>query len=119
MSLRWARDELAADPSLDLYCLVDSTDAVATMAGHWTASERPLQVLVELGYPGGRSGCRTIEEALEVATTVGRVRELTLVGVEGYESGRARDRSPASLDAVDAFLWDVRDVALELDRAAY
>src|SRR5262249_18829642 len=105
-----------ADPGFDFYCLVDSVDAVATMAAALQGSERPLQILVELGYPGGRSGCRTPGDALEVATAVGRTHELALVGVEGYEAGLGSDRSPASLAAVDAFLRSLGDVAVELGR---
>ena len=31
---------------------------------------RPLPVLVELGHPGGRTGCRSVEDAIEVARLV-------------------------------------------------
>jgi D-serine deaminase-like pyridoxal phosphate-dependent protein len=46
---------------------------------------RRLRVLVELGYPGGRTGCRTIEEAEGLAAAIQRSRRLELAGTEGYE----------------------------------
>jgi D-serine dehydratase len=42
-------------------------------------------VLVELGYPGGRSGCRTVDEALDLVTRVNEAPQLRLRGVAGFE----------------------------------
>src|SRR2546429_3717069 len=39
-------------------------------------SERPVQVLLEVGFEGGRTGCRDVAEALEVAAAVARAPEL-------------------------------------------
>ena len=116
VALQWVADELAADPAFDFYCLVDSIAGVDVMTAALEGTERPVQVLVEFGYAGGRTGCRSVETALEVAAAVGRSRELVLVGVEGYEAGIAHDRSPDALSALDAVIIRLRNVALALDR---
>lgn len=116
-SLRWLMDELAADPGFDFYCLVDSVAGVELMTAALAGAERRVQVLVEAGFEGGRTGCRSTAEALAVARAVWASPVLTLVGVEGYEGIIGGDRSEDSLTAVDAFLRHVRAVALELSRA--
>jgi len=116
-ALGWLAQELASDPELDFYCLVDSTAAVEAMAKVLRGSERAVQVLVEVGFEGGRTGCRDVAEALEVAAAVSRAPELALVGTEGYEGIIGVERNPASLAAVDAFLERLRQTTIELDRA--
>jgi D-serine deaminase-like pyridoxal phosphate-dependent protein len=116
-SLRWLADELARAPELDFYCLVDSQEQVEKMAGVLPASERPVQVLLEIGFDGGRTGCRSAVEASEVAAAVARSPGLELVGTEGYEGVIADDRTDTSLAAVDAFLRRLRDTTVELERA--
>jgi D-serine deaminase-like pyridoxal phosphate-dependent protein len=117
VALRWLAQELAIEPELDFYCLVDSTAAVEAMAQGLRGSERPVQVLVEVGFEGGRTGCRDVAEALEVAAAVARAPELDLVGTEGYEGIIGVERNPASLAAVDSFLERLRKTTIELDRA--
>src|SRR5215472_14561241 len=60
----WLARELAADPVFDCYVYADSLAGVALLAGAAAAVRpgRPLKVLVELGYPGGRAGCRSIAD---------------------------------------------------------
>jgi D-serine dehydratase len=77
-------------------------------------SARRLPVLVELGVPGGRTGVRTREEAIEVARAVKRTSTLELVGVETYEGLAAVGASQADLDAVNALLGQVRAVVQEI-----
>lgn len=80
--------ELAADREFDFYCLVDSIEGVEQLGVRLDsgAPGRPLQVMVEVGAAGGRTGCRTDEAALAVARAVKRAEPLlTLRGVEGYE----------------------------------
>jgi len=117
VALQWLAQELATDPELDFYCLVDSTAAVEAMARGLRGSERPVQVLVEVGFEGGRTGCRDIADALDVAAAVARAPELELVGTEGYEGIIDPVRSPATLAAVDSFLERLRTTTTELDRA--
>jgi D-serine deaminase-like pyridoxal phosphate-dependent protein len=57
------------------------------------ASSRPFRVLAELGHEGGRAGCRSVDELVELAGYVQRADGVELVGVAGYEGAlrTARD----------------------------
>jgi len=71
-----------------------------------TASQETisLQVLVELGVPGGRTGCRTVQEVVHVARSVAGSTRLRLAGIEGYEGVIDEGSWEATLAKVDAFL---------------
>ncbi|GAA2453199.1 amino acid deaminase [Streptomyces macrosporus] len=118
-ALRWMADEQAADPRARFVCYVDSVRGVELMgAALGPASDaagpvRPLDVVVELGVPGGRTGVRTAEEAARVADAVAAVPALRLVGVAGYE-GEVPD---ADADRVRAWLRSLTALAAELDAA--
>jgi len=88
VEIRYVLDEIAKDPEFDFFCIVDSVDGVARLAevARERSPGRPLQVFVEGGYDGGRTGCRTLKEALQVARQVKHGDPyLALCGVEGYE----------------------------------
>lgn len=116
-ALCWLAEELAGAPELDFYCLVDSLHQVEAMAEALSASERPVQVLLEIGFEGGRTGCRTAAEAADVAAAVAHAPGLELAGTEGYEGIIAADRSDTSLASVDAFLHQLRETTVALERA--
>jgi D-serine deaminase-like pyridoxal phosphate-dependent protein len=105
-AIRWVAAELAADPAFDFYCLADSTATVAAMtealAGR--SDGRPIQVLVELGIEGGRTGCRTLEDGEAVAAAIAASPGLELAGVEGYEGILHGDPPEDAFGRVDAFL---------------
>lgn len=86
-NMRFVRDELLADPTFDFYCLVDSIEGIARLETTFAAlpPERPLQVLIELGLPGGRSGVRDDAEALVLARHIAGSHCLRLRGIEAYE----------------------------------
>ncbi len=80
--------EMKRDPNFDFYCLVDSAANVRFLADAVKASGvgRPLQVLLEGGIVGGRTGCRTMDEAAAVAAAIrAAAPHLSLRGVEGFE----------------------------------
>jgi D-serine dehydratase len=92
--------ELKRDANFDFYCLVDSAATVRFLAEAAKAAglERPVQVLLEGGIVGGRTGCRTVEEAANVAAAIrAAAPRLALRGVEGFEGlihdARADDRA--------------------------
>jgi D-serine dehydratase len=98
--------ELRDHPDFDFYCLVDSITNAETIsrAARRLGLARPVQVLVELGYPGGRTGCRTFDDALALAAFVAQSGTLALAGVEGFEGllrGLSREQT---VELVNDFL---------------
>jgi D-serine dehydratase len=117
VGLRWLAKELASPSDLEILCLVDSRAGVRLMDDVLVASSFTgrLAVLVELGFPGGRAGCRTRAEAKAVATEVLASRNLRLVGVETYEGVADESTAGDSVATVDQILGDLRQLAIELD----
>ncbi len=106
----WLAAEMAADPDFDCYVYADSTDGVRLLDEAFGSGQpgRPLPVLVELGYAGGRTGCRTVGQAIVVAEAVRSAPSLRLAGAAGYEGGIGHDRDSATLDAVAGFCRELR-----------
>ena len=113
VSIRWAAACLE-DPDLELWSWVDSPDAVALLE----AGMRELdiggahRVLVELGHPGGRTGARSVADAIEVAASVVASPVLELRGVAGYEGTVCAERRPECLDAVRRYLGDLHALSV-------
>jgi D-serine deaminase-like pyridoxal phosphate-dependent protein len=97
-------DLLAEDAGLRVLCWADSLTTVEILASALAAAPRELDVLVELGGAGGRTGARTIEEGERIATAISNAPGLRLAGVTGYEGPFGPDRSESSVAAVDAYL---------------
>jgi D-serine dehydratase len=103
---RYVLAELKRDPGFDFYCLVDSPAAVEFLAAEAqrAAIDRPLQVLLEGGMAGGRTGCRSMEQAAATAAAVRKAGPLlALRGVEGFEGLIGGDNA-ARTAGVRAFL---------------
>ncbi|MDI5963982.1 amino acid deaminase [Streptomyces sp. SL13] len=81
-ALRWLSAELAADPGFALITYVDSVRGVELMDRHLTTT---VDVVVELGADGGRTGVRDTATADAVADAVAASAHLRLTGVAGYE----------------------------------
>src|SRR5678809_1664005 len=78
----------AGDEQFEFLCLVDSVAGVEALAGaaRKHGLKRPLEVLLEGGLAGGRTGCRTLDNAMVVARKVKKHSpHLALRGVEGFE----------------------------------
>ena len=70
------------------------------------------RVLVELGHPGGRTGARSVADAIEVAASVAASPVLELRGVAGYEGTVCAERRPECLDAVRRYLGDLHALSV-------
>lgn len=91
--------ELLTDPDFEFFCLVDSVDGVEQLGAFFQSARRPLQVLVELGVAGGRTGVRDDAQLDAVLGALARhPRALALAGIELYEGVLADE------PAVRAFL---------------
>jgi len=119
-AISYVISELKRDSGFDFYCLVDSVANVGQLAAAARAAApgRPLQVLLEGGMMGGRTGCRDVATALAVARAVkAAAPHLALRGVEGFE-GLVHTASPADDAAtVSGFLDYLVEIAVVCEQA--
>ena len=114
--LHWLAAELEADPDFRLVCWVDSVPGVELMTSALTAAgaRRPVDVCVEVGMAGGRTGCRGQDAVDEVARAAAASPRLRLVGVAGYEAARDTTWRRTPWPASCAYLSEVRAAVLRL-----
>lgn len=117
--IRWVADELLRDAEFRFLTYVDSragadllNDALAPCAG-----DVVIDVLLEVGAAGGRTGARSLGECTELAAFVDSCPRLRLVGVAGYEGCLGSDRKPDTVARVAAYCGDVAHVAAAIGEA--
>lgn len=112
-AIRQVLTELEANPAFDFFCVVDSIGGVDMLVKEIRrfGGTRPLQLLLEGGVDGRRTGCRTVEQALMVARAVAAAPELALVGIEGFEGVIHQDTAEATAAAVHDFLGFLVEIA--------
>jgi D-serine deaminase-like pyridoxal phosphate-dependent protein len=114
LQLRWIADELAADPSFEVSVWADSVRTVEIMEAARSAyvgpDARPLDVMVEVGGIGGRTGARDLGTALAVGQAIHEASTLRLVGVAGYEGAIGHGVDEADLEEVRGFLRELAGV---------
>lgn len=117
VSISWVAGELAAHPEFEFYCYVDSVAGADLLARALTTapSSARFGVLVELGHSGGRTGCRSVAQALAVARAAAASDRLSLAGVAGYEGSVGHDRAAQTLAAVAAFCDTLGQAATAID----
>jgi D-serine dehydratase len=101
--------ELLGEPDFDFYCLVDSVDGVDQLGAFFQRAGRALNVLLELGVPGGRTGVRDAGQRDAVLAAIARwPNSLRLAGIELYEGVLSEEGT------VRAFLRDAVTLTREL-----
>jgi D-serine deaminase-like pyridoxal phosphate-dependent protein len=83
-AIGWVAAEIRA--GLEFVCYVDSLDGVALLESALPDGVR-LDVVVEVGPVGARTGVRTVSDAVEVARAAAAVPALRVVGISAYEGG--------------------------------
>ena len=118
VAIRWIVTHVLGEEDTGFCCYVDSVAAVELLDRECgqAGPARPLDVLLEVGYVGGRTGARSLEEGLGVARAVNQSEHLRLVGVAGYEGllPGAATGQPAGLDA---YLDSIAQTAHQLNAA--
>ena len=102
---------------LRVWFLVDSP-AQLRLIEDWAARRqvtRRFDTLLEMGVPGYRTGCRTLEEALALAQAMARSPAVRLGGVECYEGGAARCDSAHDTREVTALVRRVAEAVRQCD----
>lgn len=98
--------------------LADSPAQLALIEAWFAAhpGAQPFEVLLEIGFAGGRTGCRTEEEAIALARRLHASAAVALAGIECYEGLWARGESEADRAWVDAMMDRVDAVAAQCVR---
>jgi D-serine deaminase-like pyridoxal phosphate-dependent protein len=105
-AITWVAADLEARGGR-VWSWVDHPDAVAIAEDALAGTGAVLDVLVELGRPGGRTGVRTADAAVALAERVAASPALRLAGVAGYEGAVAHGRSPDADAIVRDFVDDL------------
>lgn len=118
-SQRYLVEELKRDPDFDFYCLVDSVELAEQLAAAARAGglHRPINIILEGGFVGGRTGCRTFDQAIVVGRKIKSLEpHLSLRGVGGYEALLRVASAEESERRINGFLQGLIDIAMECDR---
>lgn len=106
-----------AHAGLRVAFLLDSLAQLALIET-WHAQHRdagPFDVLLEIGVPGGRSGCRHPAEAQTLAERAHASQAVRLCGIECYEGLAASGDSEADAAYAAALMQRVQNIALHCD----
>ena len=100
----------------EVYCCVDSLAAVKILDSGLAGliKRQQVPVLVELGVPQGRTGTRSVIEALAVAQEVSSSGHLRLVGASGFEGIIIATETQSAEERVNQFLADLRRLVDEM-----
>lgn len=102
---------------LRIVFLVDSA-AQLDLIEAWSArhaGNAPFEVLLELGLPGGRTGCRTHDEARALAQRLHASPAVAFVGIECYEGLGAKGDSDVDVPYAAALMDRVEAIARDCD----
>ena len=105
----------ATHAGLRVVFLVDSLPQLALIE-HWftcRADAQPFEVLLEIGFTGGRTGCRSEADALALARRLHASTAVQFVGIECYEGLWAKGDSMADQEWVTNLMDRVDAVALQ------
>ncbi|MPQ67628.1 MULTISPECIES: amino acid deaminase [unclassified Pseudomonas] len=91
--------ELLADAQFEFYCMVDHPDNVAALGAFFAERGLRLNVMIEYGVVGGRCGCRSEQEVLDLARAIKAQPALALTGIEGYEGVIHGDQAESGIRA--------------------
>jgi D-serine dehydratase len=118
VAIRWIATRVLGEVDTGFCCYVDSLASVELLdreCGQVTVTGR-LDVLLEVGYIGGRTGVRSLEESLSVARAVNQSDHLCLVGVAGFE-GLMPGAAAGEPVGLGAYLDSIAQTAHQLNQA--
>lgn len=102
--LAWIQRTRAAGVVITI--VIDSFTGIAVAEAAVAADPEagPIDVLIELGYPGGRAGVRSASHALALARSAHASPGVTLRGVEGFEGVMPGEDEEIRREAVRRYL---------------
>ncbi|MGC0365779.1 D-serine deaminase-like pyridoxal phosphate-dependent protein [Rhodococcus sp. 27YEA15] len=115
IALSWIHDELERDQEFEIYCWADSPQTVQTMTSVLDGGrESRINVLIDVGTGGGRTGARDRATAMSTARAVAASPHLRLAGVAGWEGVLGHDRTPETTDRLHRYADELAAVHREI-----
>jgi D-serine dehydratase len=105
----WLAQELARDPDFEIFVFVDSVEGADVLADAAAAAnlDRPIPLLLEVGFPGARTGVRSLENGIALARHVAtRTGQIALAGVATFEGVVPGGNDPGMEPNVEALFGD-------------
>ena len=104
-AIQWLRDELDGDARFDCFITVDSIAGLNLLADvpFDAAHQRPINIMLEVGHAGGRTGTRTSEELVELARAATRTPGVRVAGITNYEGTLGGDSPTEAAERVYEF----------------
>ncbi|MBP2473306.1 D-serine deaminase-like pyridoxal phosphate-dependent protein [Crossiella equi] len=115
-ALAWLTEQLNNDPGFEFLCWADTVEGVKLLTEGLSGVHRPVEVLVELGAPGGRTGARDLAAARAVAEAVVASPVLRLAGTGGYEGAIAHGDVETASANVRAYLSDMVELLTQFQQ---
>ncbi|KJL43436.1 MULTISPECIES: alanine racemase [Microbacterium] len=101
-AIRWTADVVARGTRV--WSWVDDVAGIEAIERALGPVERPLEVLVDVGRPGGRTGARSLTAAVAVAERAAASPAVRLAGITGYEGSVAHGRGAEALASAGAYI---------------
>lgn len=98
---------------IEFYCLLDSLENLQQLDAFFSSQGLTLNVLLEIGVAGGRSGVRSFATATELAQQVQQAKAVQLAGLEFYEGVI---KAPDQPSAIRQFVQSCISFSLELQQ---
>lgn len=105
---------VAEHPAVRFVTLTDSPAQLALLEAVRPAGAR-LDLLVELGIPGGRTGCRSVGEAFALACAVRATPGVRLAGVEAFEGLHVTGDAARDAARIGGWMADLTTLAERCD----
>lgn len=102
---------LLQDPGFEFFCLIDSAEQTEILGRYFQGKRQQLNVLIELGVQGGRTGIRNHDQLNDLLAVLSSWKQhIALCGIEVYE-GVLNDET-----SIRVFLRNAAEIATELAR---
>lgn len=111
-TISWLHEQLDGDESFSAYLFVDSEAGTALLADE--AAARPIDVFIEVGHPGGRTGLRRDSDVRVLVEKVNALPGVCAAGLAAYEGTLGGDASAHTLIAVRDFANRLGRLSAEL-----
>jgi D-serine dehydratase len=109
--------ELLSDQDFEFFCLVDSVEGVEQLGTFFQVARKPLQVLLEFGVPGGRTGVRDDAQRDAVVAAIARYPGTLVLAASSFSKASLPTRQPCAHCCAAASKRLVRSPSEALSRA--